>query len=610
MMSKMGLSPSSQNLASLSKKIPATQWLSRLKVRHKIAIGYAIILSITVSGISLGIKMGDHYHHKALKLQEDSSEENQLIHRLQTHLTLAIIHQNKLIYLLENLDEFQQEYMALKKHERILKETWKALKLSYETSEVNETSEELNTLASISQGYNSTILNYFNELDQQVKQLNLNELNSENLEIAKQLLLDFRKSKSVDNIEEFINELEGMVELVEQEAIQAENAMKTSEKLRIQTITLSIIISVLIAILLAIYTSQAITYPIQILTQTANRIQEENDFDLQVSQITEDEIGDLTQAFNHLILQVKQLLESQNQATKNQLLQQEKMSTLGRLLAEVAHEINNPINFISGNLTHAIEYTDHLFDLLQTYEAEIDHPPDKILIKAEEIEREFIQEDFPKLLQSMKIGVERTKEIVLSLKNFSRLEDQEQAKLLNLSECLDSSLLILNHRIKKGIIVTKHYQTIPLIEGYTSSLSQVFINIIGNAIDALSEVSQPTKEIKITTEPLNSEQVAVHIQDNGPGISVENQQKIFESFFTTKPADMGTGLGLSISQDIIENKHGGQIKCQSSLGVGTKFMIILPIKYLHLETPSPIENNQNFSNRDQRQIVEYTDIVN
>ena len=605
-MSKMGWSPSSPNSSSFSKKIATVGWFSRLKVGQKIALGYAIVLGVAVCGTTLGVTVANRNYQKALRLQEDSLQETLLVHRLHNHLSLAIIHQNQLIYLLENPVKFQREYAEIQRHERILHQTWQGLELSYNTSEVKESSKELDAMAEINRGYDSIIVNYFQRLNQLLENIELNPLTPENRAEAEQLLLEFQKSESFERLEDFINSLETLLELVEEEALEAEAEMKASEQLGIQIVIFSMLVSVFIAIVFAFYTSKAITHPIKILTQTANRVKQDSNFDLQVAQITEDEIGELTQVFNHLILRVKQLIESQNQATKTQLIQQEKMSTLGRLLAEVAHEINNPLNFIYGNLIHAIEYTDDLFNLLQTYEAEIDRPSEKILMKAEEVDREFLEEDLPKLLQSMKIGAERTKEIILSLKNVSRFDRQEQAKPLKLSECLDSSLVILNHRLKRGIIVTKHYQNIPPIEGYMSSLSQVFINIIGNAIDALSEVDRPAKEIKISAEPLNSERVAVHIADNGLGISPENQQKIFESFFTTKPVNVGTGLGLSISREIIENKHGGKLLCHSTEGVGTEFVIILPIKYSPSPSVSPPENYQNPSNQDRKQLVEYT----
>ena len=271
---------------------------------------------------------------------------------------------------------------------------------------------------------------------------------------------------------------------------------------------------------------------------------------------------------------------------ESQLLQSEKMSSLGRILAGVAHEINNPVNFIYGNITHAIEYVDDLLELLKLYQIEVTDPPLTVYNKAEEIDLEFLQEDLPKVLQSMTVGADRVRQIILSLKDFSRL-DEVVSQSVNLHACLDSTLLILQNRLKKGITIVRNYGDIPEIEGYTGFLYQVFMNLLTNAMDALEEnlgtvnpdIKQ-SKQIVIATERLDKNWVIVRISDNGSGIPTEIQTKIFETFFTTKPRGVGTGLGLAISRQIVEEKHGGRITCASKIGEGTEFAIALPIKGL------------------------------
>jgi signal transduction histidine kinase/purine-cytosine permease-like protein len=288
--------------------------------------------------------------------------------------------------------------------------------------------------------------------------------------------------------------------------------------------------------------------------------------------------------------QLSQALSSLQQ-TQTQLVQTEKMSSLGQLVAGIAHEINNPINFIHGNLEHASEYVTGLLELIENYQTEITKVTPNIEELTEEIELEFIQEDLPKLLSSMRIGTERIRAIVLSLRNFSRI-DETDVKEVDIHEGIDSTLMILGHRLKAksecpAIQVIKEYGDLPLIECYAGQLNQVFMNILVNAIDALeeqnlnrsfAEVQNHPNQITIRTTVLEEEKfVVISIQDNGPGISTGVQQKLFDYQFTTKPVGKGTGLGLSISRQIVVEKHGGTLTCNSKLGTGTEFAIAIPI---------------------------------
>ncbi|MTJ06790.1 ATP-binding protein [Anabaena sp. UHCC 0204] len=265
------------------------------------------------------------------------------------------------------------------------------------------------------------------------------------------------------------------------------------------------------------------------------------------------------------------------QNTQVQLIQTEKMSSLGRMVAGLAHEINNPINFIYGNFVHLDNYNESLLNLVQLYQQEYPLETSAIKEYISEINLDFISQDLPKILASMKIGTERIREIILSLRNFSRL-DQADKKAVNLHEGIDSTLVILNNRLKLGIEVVKDFCDLPLVECYPAQLNQVFMNIISNAIDALLEQNQQThKQILIKTEITDSQQVRITIKDNGPGISPEIQSKIFDPFFTTKPVNKGTGLGLAISYQIIE-KHHGDIKVLSHPEAGTEFIVEIPTK--------------------------------
>lgn len=286
------------------------------------------------------------------------------------------------------------------------------------------------------------------------------------------------------------------------------------------------------------------------------------------------------------------------QETQSQLIQSEKMSSLGQLVAGIAHEINNPVNFISGNISHAQRYIEDLLRLLRLYQQELPQPTSVLAEAIAEIDLDFLAADLPKLITSMKLGTDRIREIVVSLRNFSRL-DEAQIKPVDLHSGIDSTLMILQHRLKPRpgrpqIQVIKNYGKLPLVECHAGLMNQVFMNILSNAIDALEEEQKPG-EITITTELIShkprlitnsgepiadadNQSVLIKIRDNGCGIPLEIRSRLFDPFFTTKPVGKGTGLGLSISYKIIVEKHAGTIRCLSEPGLGTEFLIQIPVK--------------------------------
>ncbi|MGL5058536.1 MAG: CHASE domain-containing protein, partial [Microcoleus sp.] len=271
------------------------------------------------------------------------------------------------------------------------------------------------------------------------------------------------------------------------------------------------------------------------------------------------------------------------QQAQFQLIQTEKMSSLGQLVAGIAHEINNPVNFIYGNLNHAGEYTQNLLELVDIYQQQYPNPTPKMQAKSEQIELEFIREDLPKILASMKLGADRIRQIVLSLRNFSRLDEAEM-KRVNLHEGIDSTLMILQNRLKPKpdrpeIQIIKEYGDLPVVECWAGQLNQVFMNLLLNGIDAVESkleraVTKPSiafsPTIFIRTEIVNHHLVRVRIADNGIGMTEKIVKHLYEPFFTTKPVGKGTGLGLSVAYQIVE-KHQGSIECKSSAGEGTEF---------------------------------------
>ncbi|MEH2195524.1 MAG: ATP-binding protein [Nostoc sp.] len=559
------------------------QRFHRLSIRQKIFYGYGLALGIAVLGTTAGLVIGDRYFQQAREQMNLADEKGSLLSSLQGELLKIQIYQQEIVLFLQQPQVLQRGISDFKSN---LAETETLLSQMEEFSQTNSQAD-LQTLLT---KQNSTIAGYFEQLRALIQQILPLSSQPEGTLKVQQLISKFSQSQESLKFYQFSHELTDFAKTVQEQQKDADLAQEKAALIQAQIIIGSMVLSVAIAAILAFYTSTIIAYPINAVTNIAQRVTQEANFDLQAPVITQDEVGALTTSLNQLIQQVKHLLEEQQAEAQVRLIQSEKMSSLGRMLAGVAHEINNPVNFISGNLVHAKTYTDDLLALLQIYKAEVPHPSTAVQTLAEEIDLEFLEVDLPKLFNSMKVGAERTREIVRSLKDFSRLDDGE-AQSLELHACLDSTLLILNNRLKNGINLVRSYGEIPAIPGYTGLLYQVFMNILSNALDALEQKSADNPEfvpkITIVTERCQNDFVIVRIADNGPGISAENQKKIFETFFTTKPRGIGTGLGLAIAYQIVVEKHKGKISCQSELNQGTEFAIALPTTDITLPISHP-----------------------
>jgi signal transduction histidine kinase len=310
---------------------------------------------------------------------------------------------------------------------------------------------------------------------------------------------------------------------------------------------------------------------------------------LRLRQEKEEELRQSEAREREKAIQLQRVLQDL-QRTQAQLIQNEKMSSLGQLVAGVAHEINNPVNFIYGNLSHVGDYTQALLDLIDLYQQCYPNPDPKIQELIEETELDFIIEDLPKMLSSMKVGAERIRQIVMTLRTFSRVDEAEM-KPVSIHEGIDSTLVILHNRLKTKpdrptIQIVKEYGELPPVECYAGFLNQVFMNILSNAIDALNqhdkkrspeEIKNRPSTITISTQVMHRDWVLISIKDNGPGVDIDVIEHLFEPFFTTKPVGEGTGLGLSISYDIVVQKHGGHLRCCSQPGQGAEFLIEIPL---------------------------------
>jgi signal transduction histidine kinase len=375
--------------------------------------------------------------------------------------------------------------------------------------------------------------------------------------------------------EQLSKSLEQLVNSISEQRQQAENSFKKAKVLRVMIIITSMALSMAIALALAFYTSRAIARPIKAVTNVAKRATQEGNFELQAPVTTEDEVGVLATSLNQLIQQVATQIQELKQA-QAQLIQSEKMSSLGQMVAGIAHEINNPVNFIYGNLEYANDYTQELLELVHLYQRHYPQPVTEIQNKLKDVDLDFLREDLPKVLSSLHVGAERIRQIVLSLRHFSHLDEAEM-KQVDIYQEIDNTLLIMSHRLNSNIEVIKQYESLALIECYPAQLNQVFMNILSNAIDELLAHNEfAHKQIVIQTRLLDDNQIEVRIRDNGPGIAPEIQDKIFDPFFTTKPVGQGTGMGLAICYQIVE-KHHGKIEVISELGQGAEFVVTLPV---------------------------------
>lgn len=602
-------------------------WMHHFPVQQKIVVGYVLSLGIAIAGTTLGVVIADRQQQNADIMGQDALEEIEIITQLRISILQSIIDQKQISESFTDSLRLQRNYETWRKHYIQFKESWEEFQETEggtKGQEEIERDEELIAIEKFLTKHKGVPEAYIKSLDQLLFKSTMTPFTVEETTRLKSELERIEKTGILDQVDGLVEDLKEISDITYEEYEEASLGIKESNTLRLSIIAISMIISVAIAIILSLLTSRAIAQPIRSLTNLTEQALNESNFDLQVKVTTQDEIGSLALSFNRLISSVKILLDKQHQYTQIleekvnertqelndrniqlqelldklhnaqlQMVQSEKMSSLGQLVAGVAHEINNPVSFIHGNLVHVQEYTYNLLSFIRLYQKFYPTPVMEIDREAGEIDLEFLQEDMPKLINSMQIGTDRIREIVVSLRNFSRT-DQSEFKLVNIHEGIDSTLLILQHRLKAvsnkpETQIIRNYGDLPRVECYPGQLNQVLMNILANAIDALDEsnttitdqkIEEHPSQIEISTSLLDTKLVQIKITDNGVGMSEATRKQIFDPFFTTKHIGKGTGMGMAISYQIITEKHGGKLECYSAIGEGTSFIIQIPVQQI------------------------------
>lgn len=581
-------------------------WIKHFSLTRKLFSAYSITFLLVVCGITFGFEQGRQLEQQAIAVQAEAHEDIETITKFQASLLDFFFLKQKFI---DAPIPTQENFLQMRDSHIKLRRQWYLFLTSEELIAGADGDDNLDAAVTEAEAQlaQALIEEHADNFDRYLtvwESLVIPSGDLVPLSELQQKMTAVEQSYFIADVGDFLDKVNLLYDATKEEQNEADDVVKTAARRQIQIMLLSVCVSGVMGLALIYYISNVLMRPLRSMTTATQEAVNTENFDLNIAVNSKDEVGLLANTFNAYSNFVKNLLWESEAANKklertladlknaqSRIIQSEKMSSLGQLVAGVAHEINNPISFVHGNIFHLETHIQDLLKIPELYQRYYAELPVEIATFFDEIDLDFVQEDLPRIISSMRLGTERITDIVLALRNFSRLDNASLTKT-NIHADLENTLMIVRHRLvahqeRPKITLKKNYGELPEVDCYPGLLNQVFMNLLVNALDTLDEklLQQTPVErwedpptIEISTALIRDNQwIRVAIADNCLGIPEKLRRKIFEPFFTTKPIGQGTGMGLSISYQLITEKHLGRFDCISTHGKGTTMIIEIPL---------------------------------